>query len=64
MDLEDLYKYFMSKMSKNNILDLPMQVMGMRARHNVQKVEKFQYFFILPPFKLSLFLLILLKAMR
>ena len=52
------------KMSKNNILDLPMQVMGMRARHNVQKVEKFQYFSILPPFKLSLFLLTLLKAMR
>ena len=63
MDLDALIRFSCLKMSKSNLLDLPMQVMGMKARHNVQ-IEIFQYFSILPPFKLSLFLLSSLKAMR
>ena len=51
------------KMSMNTFSDLPMQVMGMRAGQNAQTVENFQCSSIRPPFKLSLFLPFLLKAM-
>ena len=52
------------KMSMNTFSDLPMQVMGMRARQNAQsqRVQKFQCSSIRPSCKLSLFPRFSLKA--
>ena len=42
-------------MSKNNLLDLPMQVLVMKARQNAKLIKKLQSSSIQPLFKQNLF---------
>ena len=50
-------------MSKNNLLDLPMQVLVMKARQNAKLIKKLQSSSTQPLFKLNLFRHFSLKVM-